>query len=70
MKTEKIGLPIMCHLRETLRCLLESDLWQKSEEPSTEPPADVLCDISDSKLYKKKNDFFGQNPSCLKLVLY
>lgn len=56
-------------LRETLRCLLESDLWQKSEEPSTEPPVDVLCDISDSKLFKS-NDFFGQNPSCLKLVLY
>ncbi|KAG7472949.1 hypothetical protein JOB18_038124 [Solea senegalensis] len=56
-------------VRETLKCLLESDLWQKSGEHSAESPTDVLSDISDGQIFKS-NVFFAQNPSCLKLVLY
>ena len=56
-------------VRETLKCLLESDLWQKSGEHSAESPSDVLSDISDGQIFKS-NDFYGQNPSCLKLLLY
>ena len=58
-------------VRETLKCLLESDLWQKSVsgEHSAESPSDVLSDISDGQIFKS-NDFFAQNPSCFKIVLY
>lgn len=58
-------------VRETLKCLLESDLWQNcvSGEHSPESPSDVLSDISDGQIFKN-NDFFAQNPSCVKLVLY
>lgn len=35
----------------------------------TETPVDVLGDISDGQIFEHK-DFFVQNPSCLKLVLY
>lgn len=55
-------------LRGTLKCLLESDLWQKSREHSAESPSDVLSDISDGQIFKS-NVLFAQNPSCLKLVL-
>lgn len=44
-------------------------LYSPITSPFTEPPVDVLCDISDSKLFKSK-DFLGQSLSCLKLVLY
>ncbi|KAK0140164.1 hypothetical protein N1851_022918 [Merluccius polli] len=57
-------------VRETLKCLLESDLWQKSGEHSAESPTDVLSDISDGHQIFKSNAFFAHNPSCLKLVLY
>nr|XP_055048292.1 uncharacterized protein LOC129433654 [Misgurnus anguillicaudatus] len=58
-------------VRETLKCLLESDLWLScvSGAHSTETSVDVLSDISDGQIFKNK-DFFVQNPSCLKLVLY
>lgn len=36
---------------------------------SAEPPSDVLTDVSDGQIFKS-NDFFVQNPSSLKLVLY
>ena len=54
-----------------MKCLLESDLCQisLSGRPSSESPSDVLGDISDGQIFKS-NYFFGQNPSCLKLVLY
>ena len=58
-------------VRETLKGLLESDLCQigLSGQPASESPSDVLGDISDGQIFKS-NNFFGQNPSCLKLVLY
>lgn len=58
-------------VRETLKCLLESDLWLScvSGAHSTETSVDVLSDISDGQIFENK-DFFVQNPSCLKLVLY
>ncbi|XP_062268268.1 uncharacterized protein LOC133974641 [Platichthys flesus] len=58
-------------VRETLKCLLESDLCQicLSGQPSSEPSSDILGDISDGQIFKS-NDFFVQNPSSLKLVLY
>ena len=43
-------------VRETSKCLLESDLWQKSGEHSAESPSDVLSDISDRQIFKL-NDF-------------
>lgn len=52
-------------IRETLKCLLQSNLWQKTKKHAT----DILCDINDGELFKS-NDFFAHNPSCLKLVLY
>lgn len=46
-------------VKETLKCLLESDLWKNcvSGEHSTESPSesDVLSNISDGQ---KSNDFF------------
>ncbi|CAI5687008.1 unnamed protein product [Oreochromis niloticus] len=58
-------------LRETLKCLLNSDLWQKcvTGEQSAGSSSDVLCDISDGRIFKS-NNFFDTNPSCLKLLLY
>ncbi|XP_056623445.1 uncharacterized protein LOC130436632 isoform X2 [Triplophysa dalaica] len=57
-------------LKDTLRSLLESDLWQKCAAQDTcLPCTDVLCDVIDGQVYKN-NEFFSQNPSCLKLILY
>lgn len=58
-------------VKETLKCLLQSDMWQncESEEHSAEPHSDVLTDVTDGQMFKS-NDFFGQNPSSLRLVLY
>ncbi len=58
-------------VRETLKCLLESDLWKNcvSGEHSPKSPSDVLSDIGDGQIFKN-NDFFAQNPSCVKLILY
>lgn len=57
-------------VKDTLRCLLESDLWQKCAAQDTcLPCTDVLCDVSDGQVYKN-NEFFSENPSCLKLILY
>lgn len=44
---------------ETLKCFLQSDMWQKcvSEENSAEPPSDVLTDVSDGQIFKS-NDLF------------
>ncbi len=40
-----------------------------SGEHSPKSPSDVLSDISDGQIFKN-NDFFAQNPSCVKLILY
>uniref|UniRef100_A0A096MAD3 Uncharacterized protein n=1 Tax=Poecilia formosa TaxID=48698 RepID=A0A096MAD3_POEFO len=56
-------------LRKTLKCLLESDLWKKSGQHTSESPSDILSDINDGRIYKS-NNFFVENPSCLKLILY
>ncbi|XP_023184309.1 uncharacterized protein LOC111606963 [Xiphophorus maculatus] len=56
-------------LRKTLKCLLESDLWKKSRQHTSESPSDILSDINDGQIYKF-NNFFVENPSCLKLILY
>lgn len=56
---------------QTLKSLLISDLWQNcvlTQYP--EPPSsDALCDVSHGQLFKA-NQFFIQNPTCLKLILY
>lgn len=58
-------------VKETLKCLLQSDMWQDcmSEEHPTDTPTDVLTDVTDGQMFKS-NEFFVQNPSGLKLVLY
>lgn len=60
-------------IKETLKYVLESNLWLNSSahirEQSTESGVDVLSDISDGQIFKQK-EFFNQNPSSLKLVLY
>lgn len=46
-------------LKDTLRCLLESDLWQKCAVRDTcLPCTDVLCDVSDGQVYKNNEFFF------------
>lgn len=56
--------------RETLKCLLESDLQQNcvSGEHSAESLLDVVFDIRDGQIFKS-NDFFGQDQTFVKLVL-
>ncbi|XP_076875209.1 uncharacterized protein LOC143525314 isoform X2 [Brachyhypopomus gauderio] len=46
-------------LRETLKCVLESDLWQKcvSREHSSESPSDILNDITDGQIFQ--SNVFG-----------
>ncbi|XP_067281113.1 uncharacterized protein [Pseudorasbora parva] len=57
-------------LKDTLTCLLESDLWRNCAAQDTcLQCTDVFCDVSDGQVYKN-NEFFSQNPSCLKLILY
>lgn len=58
-------------VKETFKCLLESNLWQNcvSGEHGADSPTDYLTDISDGHIFKS-NDFFRQNPSCLKVILY
>nr|XP_046250889.1 uncharacterized protein LOC124062276 isoform X2 [Scatophagus argus] len=55
---------------QTLNTLLESDFWKNSvSQQSCETQSDDLCDISDGQNFKS-NQFFIQNPGCLKLILY
>ena len=46
-------------LNDTLRCLLESDLWQNcAAQDICAPYTDVLPDVSDGQVYKN-NEFFS-----------
>lgn len=57
-------------IKETLSNLLESKLWKNSlSQQSGETDSDVLGDISDGQNFKS-NQFFTENPGCLKLILY
>lgn len=58
-------------IKDTLKCLLQSKLWQDKTAHMTEQSAEtgVLSDISDGHLFKQ-SEFFKQNPSSLRLVLY
>ncbi|XP_032446174.1 uncharacterized protein LOC116737240 isoform X1 [Xiphophorus hellerii] len=57
-------------IKQTLSALLESDLWKNSVlEQSNDSHPDVFCDISDGQNFKC-NQFFIENPGCLKLILY
>ncbi|XP_035982662.1 uncharacterized protein LOC118557207 [Fundulus heteroclitus] len=55
---------------QTLKNLLESDIWKNSvSQQSCKTHSDVFCDISDGQNFKS-NQFFIENPGCLKLILY
>lgn len=60
-------------IKETLKYVLQSNLWLERNAHMTEQlkesGVDVLNDISDGHIFKQK-EFFKQNPSSLKLVLY
>lgn len=58
-------------IKDTLKCLLQSKLWQDKTAHMTEQSTEtgVLSDISDGHLFKQ-SEFFKQNPSSLRLVLY
>lgn len=55
---------------QTVNNWLESDIWKNSvSQQSSETHPDEFCDISDSQNFKS-NQFFIENPGCLKLILY
>ncbi|XP_051801605.1 uncharacterized protein LOC127533166 [Acanthochromis polyacanthus] len=55
---------------DTLKNLLQSDLWQNSVlQESGESNGEVLTDICDGQNVKQ-NQFIAENPKCLKLILY
>lgn len=57
-------------VKETLSNLLDSELWKNSvSQQSCETDPDILGDISDGHTFKS-NQFFIENPGCLKLILY
>lgn len=57
-------------LKQTLKSLLESDLWKNSQlQPTSETDACVLGDICDGKAFKS-HQFFVTNPGGLRLILY
>nr|XP_021336450.1 uncharacterized protein LOC110440176 isoform X1 [Danio rerio] len=57
-------------VKQTLSSLLESELWKNSLcQPSCEIDSDNFADISDGKIFKS-NQFFLENPECLKLIIY
>jgi len=57
-------------LKQTVSGLLESEFWKNSmSQQSCETDSDVFGDISDGHNFKS-NQFFIENPGCLKLILY
>nr|XP_054588695.1 uncharacterized protein LOC107374433 isoform X3 [Nothobranchius furzeri] len=57
-------------IKQTLSILLESELWKNSVlQQSSETNSDVFYDISDGQNFQC-NQFFIENPGCLKLILY
>ena len=57
-------------VKQTVNGLLESELWKNSvSHESCETDSDVLGDKSDGQTFKS-NQFFIENPGCLKLILY
>lgn len=57
-------------VKQTVNNLLESELWKNSvSQQSCETDSDDLGDISDGQNFKS-NQFFIENPGCLKLILY
>ena len=57
-------------VQQTVNCLLESEFWKNSvSQQSCETDSETFGDLNDGQNFKS-NQFFIDNPGCLKLILY